>query len=311
MGLSEAIPNVYSGKEWFKNADGQYVYVWAQPELLSGVQTFKKFYDAGFLKKEFFNDADYEARDQFSAGQLFSYWDGLGMDFYNNVCNRYVSANPEAVVEEAIACAWLKLDSGNLLINQSGNTWSEIVFSPDVSDEQLTAILGIYDYLLSPEGVRFNNFGIKGKDYDLDEEGNVLDLREKNPETGVVLPFNADAEVPDYAPVVLTGALADSAVLSVSPVIRQYCKDEYQRLMNLRKDDSAVHLMAHDDDVATFAGEIFLTAGAGLRPVDAVYKIIFENAAEDVPAAWQNWLDENQATIDSISAEVNAALGNS
>jgi len=310
IGLSEASPHFLYGKEWYKNEEGQYIYAWTQPEALDGIQTFKRFYDAGFLRKEFFSDAAYEARDQFSANQVFAYWDGLGMDFYNNVLNRYVSANPGAVVEDIIGCAWISVLDGRLLGVQGGNTWSELYFSPEIvkDEEKLHLILSMYDYLHSSEGVRLQMYGLEGIHFELDDAGNVIDIREKNPETGVPTPFNADHSIPDFIVVVMSGAFADSSVLAANPAISQYAKDEYRRLMDLRKDPANLLVLPFDNDIASFDGDLFRTAGDGLKPVNAIYKIIFENSAEDVPAAWAAWLSENQSIIDQVAAEVNAAL---
>ncbi len=306
LGLIQAVPEIGQSTFYFNEEKGEYVFAYDDPRLEKGIQDFKKFYDAGFLDKEFFTKPAYESRNQFNTGAIFSCFDGFDLLFYNQMLSSYVAANPGANASEKIGYAYLLDNDGDIQGRETGNSWSEYIFNYDIDEKVLDRFLTIYDWMLSDEGIRLGMFGRENIDYEI-KDGKIISLRKIDETTGLPVPFNKDGEVvSDVIAVFFPGAIEDSKLGSMKPLYSDEVKKTVHHYWDLRKNAENLKVQKFDLPLNMFQGDFF--SKYSLKPVDAIYKVIFENDAENVVPAWKAYLESNRAQIDNILKELNEGV---
>jgi len=304
LGLIQAVPEIVAGF-YLDKSTNQYVFAFQNPKMVDGIKTFKKFFNAGFIDKEFFNQPMYEARNQFSNNKLFSYFDGFDVLFYDQAVSNYKKSNPDADANAAVGFAWLLDNEGNYQGVESGNSWSEWIFNAKIEDKVLERFLAIYDYLLSEEGLYLSNLGREGIDYKI-ERDKIISLRQIDPETGLPVPFNTDKTVGDHLTPLINGALPDSRINYLNPKYSDEVKETVRHFWDIRKNASNLKVIEFDLAKASFVGEYY--SKATLKPIEGIYKIVYEKSMDEIEAAWQKWLDENSQQINNILNELNSNL---
>jgi hypothetical protein len=282
--------------------------VWAfgDERMAEGIKTFKKFYDAGFVDKEFFTKPMYEARNELNNNTLFSTFDGFDLLFFNQARAGYQNANPEANADEAIGYAYLLDNDGAMQARESGNSWSEYIFSHDVDEKVVDRFLTMYDWMLSDEGIRVGFFGLEGVHYNV-EDGNIVSIRPIDEATGKVVPFNKKGdEVGDGVNPFFPGAMEDSKLAMLKSNYSQHDKNTVSYYWNLRKNFENLKVQKFDLELSLFQGDFY--SKYSLKPLEAIYQIIFEQPAENVEAAWNDYLKTCEAQVTNILAELNEGI---
>lgn len=306
LGLVQAVPELAGTAFYYDQDEGEYVWAFADEKMTEGIQWFKKFYDAGYIDREFFTMPFYEARNQFNTNKLFSFFDGFDHLFYNNVRTNYLSSNAGANADDVVGYAYLLDNEGNMQAIQSGNSWSEYIFRHDCDPAVVERFLMVYDWLLSEEGVMLCYFGREGIDWEI-QDGNVVSLRVIDEATGKPTPFNKDPEhVSDLVHPFMAGAMSDTRLSNLGTQFSQTVKDTIDHFWTLRKNYEPLKVLPFDLELALFQGDYY--GKYSLKPVEAIYKIIFEQKPEDVAAAWQAYLDDNDAQIQNILDELNDGI---
>lgn len=308
LGPVQAVPEIAnpSSTFYFNPEKGEYVWSYADEDMKTGIEWFKKFYDAGFLDTEFFTNAFYEARNQFSANKLFSYMDGFDHLFYNQVRTLYLASNEGANVDDIIGYAYLLDNNGAMQAVESGNSWSEYIFRHDCDPKVVERFLTIYDYLLSEEGIMLCYFGREGIDWEI-KDGSFVSLRKIDEATGQPIPFNKNIElVSDLVHPFMFGAMSDTRLSNIGTQYPDAVKDAINHYWSLRRNFEPLKVLSFDLDLALFSGDFY--SKYSLKPVEAMYKIVFEEKLENVGTAWQKYLDDNAAQINNILNELNTNI---
>lgn len=306
LGLIQAVPEISNTPFYYNEEKGEYVWAFGDERMVGGIQTFKKFYDAGFLDKEFFTKPAYESRNQFNTNKLFSTFDGFDLLFYNQMRTSYLASNPGADVDEIIGYAYLLDNDGAMQAREAGNSWSEYVFRHDVDEKVMERFLMMYDWMLSEEGIRLGLFGREGIDYTV-EDGAIVSLRKIDEATGKPIPFNVDGEhVSDLVNPFFPGAMEDSKLGSMKPEYSDKVKETVQYYWSLRKNFQPLKVQKFDLALSTFQGDFY--SKYSLKPVEAIYKIIFDEKAENVEAAWNSYLESCESQINNILNELNEGI---
>jgi len=153
-----------------------------------------------------------------------------------------------------------------------------------------------------------NYLGREGIDFKM-EGDKVVSLRQIDPATGLPVPFNADPnkKVADFSTPFICGAMADSRINDLNPAYSDYAKETVAKYWSLRKSASNLAVIPFDMARSAFTGDYY--AKSTLKPVEAIYKIVYESkSVDDVGPAWQKWLDDNAQQINNILTELNANL---
>ena len=306
LGLIQAVPEISNTPFYYNEEKGEYVWAFGDERMAEGIKTFKKFYDAGFVDKEFFTKPMYEARNELNNNTLFSTFDGFDLLFFNQARAGYQNANPEANADEAIGYAYLLDNDGAMQARESGNSWSEYIFSHDVDEKVVDRFLTMYDWMLSDEGIRVGFFGLEGVHYNV-EDGNIVSIRPIDEATGKVVPFNKKGdEVGDGVNPFFPGAMEDSKLAMLKSNYSQHDKNTVSYYWNLRKNFENLKVQKFDLELSLFQGDFY--SKYSLKPLEAIYQIIFEQPAENVEAAWNDYLKTCEAQVTNILAELNEGI---
>jgi len=288
------------------NKDGtSYEWVAARPEFLEGLKWTKRFYDAGFVHKEYTTLPMYEARTEFATGKTFSYYDGSDINFFcTTVRDGFVQQNPGKEFSDNVDVALILSNDGKYMERDLGNYWSEIFFNSKIKDYVYERFLQVYDFLCSEEGQFMHVFGMPGKDYTKDADGNVQTLRQINPETGLYNQFNL--KVSDGYMMVYHGPVEGTSIHQNNPSLDAKARDRIAHLFNLKAVGPTIKtpydskLKAYDSrDFNAFTGD----------PYKQMNMIITTSKDEnEAVAKWQEFVNSNKAGADAVIKELNEQL---
>lgn len=286
---------------FFNKKTGKYDYAWALPETLDGIKWLKKFYDDGFMIKDYVNLQNYDARAQFVTGQTFCHFDGANIAFFNMVTNEFKKNNPDKNVEDCVDTFLLVTDEKEYIINDWGNRSGEFVFSPNLDEEKFSRILSLMDYMLSDEGIDLTFFGVEGEHYKKDGDKLVSLRKVVDQSTGALEPLGGA----DIVPTIMQVIVPEVGIAARNPYINDYVKDRINFLFQKRTNGKNI-TKSYDNKRATYSSDIQLNfkldAGGELNKL-----IITENAA-NIEDAWIEWLKSNETAYKAAVDDLNNNL---
>jgi hypothetical protein len=166
--------NVYSWVE----SDGQFIPSFLSPEFEQVVVTYRQLYETGALDPNFHTKKTNDALYDFARGKLGVLEHKLSPAAISEVEMQWNAFQGESL-PFADAVTYLRIfpaPDDIIYSNSSLRFWSESMFSSNVDDEKMERILALYDYLISEEGFMLTRYGMKGLDYEIDENGNYICL---------------------------------------------------------------------------------------------------------------------------------------
>ena len=114
------------------------------------------------------------------------------------------------------------------------NFWGCVCFKPDVEDAVFERWMDLMEWTASREGYIATELGLKGEDWDFDENGNIVSLIEP----GTLLSGAVgEAKYPSLGHVLGSIILWDDLAMD-NPNIREDLRDESKLLYQLRTDES-------------------------------------------------------------------------
>ena len=153
--------------------NGKYVPTWAVPEYSDIIALFRKFYSEGILDSEFYTKSPASVEDDFAAGRLGAFEFKSSPASLRQLEDRWDLYQTKSFYDCVKLLPIFPTAEGKRYSNSSNPIWSESYFSSSVSEEKMTRILDLYEYLLSEEGQLLINYGLEGTDYRLNQNGNV------------------------------------------------------------------------------------------------------------------------------------------
>lgn len=143
-------------------------------------KAFNRFWNAGFIDRDYINALDYQTLyDRFvSGGAVLLPQDPLPSHISNDLNPYWVAKNPGVAFGDAMIMIMPPTGTDATGYVMPNKYWSENYISAKTTDEQLAAILRLYDFFLSPEGMNLRRYGIEGKDFHYDADGNVVITRD-------------------------------------------------------------------------------------------------------------------------------------
>lgn len=164
------------GFEYFKDENGVYQWGPAQPETLQGLKYYEQAYREGLLHPEFFNYTGSEWQENFYVAGISAMCQApgmaqVGLRFANNL-----EANLGVKAEDWLQLSFCIGDDGKYHQPEELNFFATLIFSPSMSEEKFERILDVLDYACTDQGQYEIRMGIKGVDWDLDENGELVNL---------------------------------------------------------------------------------------------------------------------------------------
>ncbi len=157
----------------FKVEDGKYV--WGAPDetSLQGIRAIKQLYDEGLLAMDSYNDSNNAGRERFLAGRSAVLYGNLGASILQTTA-KTLQSNVEGFQEEDLGLMCVTMEDGTYHVSQIDEWWGAFAFAANCRDEVMERWLAVGNWLLEPEQVETYAYGVKGSDWDYDENGNVV-----------------------------------------------------------------------------------------------------------------------------------------
>ena len=298
----EAFMNTFNDSyNSFVKVDGQYAWGPTLEGTVDGIKELKKAYADGLIDPDFFAVESFSAQNKFAAGlSAATYATGTCAN-YQLILDSAAAAGIENPVEK-IKPIMIVDNEGVWHGGQVKNFWCINVFKPDLDEEAYERVLSLLDYLYTQEAEEVINMGIKGVDWDLDENGRYVsyldpaeyaNIRQKYAsgwfwrDTAICLD-EFDLINPTYDPAVLdnVNAVYDYRYASAEKNGYTPWDTNVQFLATEAKQNYSV-------DVGTEITRIMCD----------------ENIAmDDVEAEWQKFIDANAAIWQPVVDDLNALL---
>lgn len=163
---------------FYKASDGKYHWGPAEEEtgVKDAIRRIKQAYDDGLLYPEFYSLSNDDDAGYFNAAGTAAAVDEAGMAVWLDRFDAEMRKNLNKSYWDTSVTLILTDDNGVSHQPASTNFWACNVISPNISDEALDRLLTIWDYGCTEEGQLQIRLGIKGTDWDYDENGNLVNL---------------------------------------------------------------------------------------------------------------------------------------
>ena len=296
--LMNSIINLYSPDfSSFYKQDGKYVWGPTQPGVVEGISRMRDLYQKGLVDPEFYLN---QPGDSFYSGTAAAFSYGHTADHTNAIAMTWLKMNGTDPYEHVHTLTLTDDEGKYTTAMPSSNFWSATLFSPDNTPEQWDAMLSLYDYLATVEGQELVGLGIKGVDWDKNEDGTYKILREANEDGTYPL---IKQVYPSCSFWMLRDVLPDSFAF-VDPArdlrFTQLAIDAYKwRLENGT-------FRPYDPDYAFYVSDAKSQYGLQIR--EEIVRIVVDPSL-DVETAWNTYIETNRPIWEPLLNELNENFG--
>ena len=307
LGLSDDPDNManfwmlYAGVDhdaFSKGEDGLYRWNFADPGVLSAIQTANEWYQKGLLDRDFYLNQSADAVNNFTSGIAACMYINCAISSYAG----YAATFEESTgldATETLGIVTMALDDGTPVTIQTNNWWGVTEFSPDIDDETLDRILSMMDWICTEEGQLTVLVGVPGETWEYDADGNIVMLSEKD-ENGKY-PQTVDL-YNSYNVFRTLGILADDYSFinpANDPDIVAQVKEMYATRANAK-------IIPMDMDYEFFSSDN--KANYSLDLSDEITRLIISTDASTIAADWESYIAENSAIWQPVIDDLNAAF---
>ncbi|NQX67182.1 extracellular solute-binding protein [Paenibacillus alba] len=164
--------------KWIKE-DGKFVPAVFSKQALPALKNMKNMYTSNLIDPDIAQTKPDLAYDKFMSGKagalLMAGFTNIDIQLYQK---RWKNTNPnDDMMKNIKVLKPLVGPDGQRNHSVFKTYWSESYFSAQISDKKLDRIMRLYDYILSPEGKDLLTYGIKDKDYKI-ENGKKVPIGE-------------------------------------------------------------------------------------------------------------------------------------
>ena len=161
---------------FYKNDKGDYVSGYNDDATLTGLLAYKEAYDLGVLHPSFYTHKATDIAGYFHSGKAGMLFQSLGANDFQTVKTKFVESNPGLDPDECVGIMWIEGKDGKVRARETANYWSCLYFKPDIDEEAYSRLLSMIDYFATEEGGRLITSGFEGKDYEIAEDGSIVNL---------------------------------------------------------------------------------------------------------------------------------------
>ena len=169
-----------------------------------------------------------------------------------------------------------------------------------MDDSKFERILSILDYLVSDEGLRLLYCGFEGKEYKLDEEGNVVNL----------IPQAEDGSIKKVNDIYPSVNIFQSIInkVNMGPHIKKLNLDTVASLMQAKVDSNPESKIL-DLDMEFYNSDIYGKFTATNDAATVMAELVTSSSADGIEKAWADKVASFQNKIDEVTNEMNETLG--
>jgi len=173
--FSSTFPQFAAGQWVFE--DNVWIPYYASRKMDEVVVQLRKLYENGALDPDFYYMKEEDALTKFAQGQAGALVYRATPSSLSTLEELWKDYQPNKAFHDSVDILrmWLS-EEGYRYYYVAQTYWSETFFNANISDEKMSRVLKLYDYLLSPEGQRLTSYGLEGVDYRL-EDGNPVMIR--------------------------------------------------------------------------------------------------------------------------------------
>jgi putative aldouronate transport system substrate-binding protein len=175
----------YTDQRWMREPDGKIRIPISGVGAFTMYQFFKKMFQAGGLDPDFATLESGQAVDKFASGKVGILGRQVSPKHLKIVMDSWVKLQPDKDFVESIVILHGPTVDGSYTRFSEKAYWSESYIEANVDDTKMERILELYNWLYSEEGMYTMHFGISGKDYDMESDGNIKLLTPVDEETGL------------------------------------------------------------------------------------------------------------------------------
>ena len=282
-----------------KLEDGSYVWGGNLPETIEGVKMVKRMHDEGIVWEDHALAQTLDGPSKFQAGQAGILYHNLMPNNLTNVVNNLCAANPGKAAEDMLAVMKVKSPDGSYYVKQTEEYYGTLSFRYDVSDEVVARVLSMLDYLASEEGRRLLINGVEGKDYQIEADGTITCLWEKD-ETGKALsPYAINSDR------LLSWAMLGEYDLYFSPATAAPVRAIGQQILEFAKDPNG-KIAYYDADLAAFSAPNKDKYDIATETRNKILELIV--SSENIEADYIAWTEEVAPKVQLVLDELNAGL---
>lgn len=163
---------------WTKGEDGVWMKPCFEPQALPLIDMLRTAYKNGWMDQDFAARKNNDVQNMFASGQIGIICKQNAPKHIKGIYDTWIVNQPDIPFEDAVAI--VPLDDPNCVAFSEKSFWSETYVAGGVDDAKLERIMMLMDYLYSDEGFMLMTYGFEGKDYTLDENGQITITRPMN-----------------------------------------------------------------------------------------------------------------------------------
>lgn len=291
--------NAYSGYNntpvYYKGADNRYKWGPADPSTLEVLKQLNAAWKEGLLDKEFYSIQDPDDLGAFYTVGRAAAVIADGMAWRMTEFDQHMRRDQNLAYEDTVKTLTLLGNDGYYHGQPLYNYWGVIAFSPNIEDEKLDRILQMFDYSCTNEGQLILRCGIKGVDWELDSDGNVMS--KLPPGTSL---WEKYAMLPVYVNMLI---LSDDFQFS-DPNYNAGFRERTKQLYHVREDNSTDTTFPPEPDWTVTLHSSRALNMASMDYANEYSALIVKPG--DIEANWRAWVNEKMPVIQLVLDELNA-----
>jgi len=277
------------------NVDGEYVWPPTTEEYREGVIATYEMYQEGLIWQDNISFKGGEETAMFKSGLAFAQYPCSIGDV--NATMEELSKAGLTTADDAVAPVLITFDD-KAWFTQTEDYWTVTSFSSEVDAEKMDRVFEVWNFLMSPEGMRLNLVGLEGVDYDLNDDGSMKVLWDIDPDTGQFV--NPYAEI-RFNEATMAGAPGPK---NPSPATAAYGLAEIAKVRKYMADNE-VGIKTFDYDTSFFSAPKKDQYGTfGIEVKNKLIELLV--SSEDIGADWDAYVESMMPKVQPILDEINA-----
>ncbi len=277
-------------------ATGEYVLGFAQEGTIEGIKHLRKMYEEGLFDAEFYLGAD-TIEFSLNNSPAVDYWGGAPhpQQIAQWMINNKMVPDLEAA-KSIFATVTVTDDNGVYhAANTNANFCFATLFNPELDDVTFDRILAMYDYFATLEGFELSQLGIRGVDWEKDEQGNYTLIC---PEILDGTYANIREKYPSMYYLYLRNVLSDSAAY-IDPMADKFFLQMSNDMYNYRKTQDIV---PYDPDYSFHSSDAKSQYSVDWR--QEVLTLMLDSSL-DIETEVNRFIEENRPLWEPLLNELN------
>lgn len=176
--------NPYYNTFKYDTEKGEYVWGAADPSTLDALKAMRKAWESGALHREFYVDTNRDPWNNIPQGLYGGTFDAGTPGVFLTGNSKFIAV--EGNSPDNLIFAALLGNDGIAHNREIVNYWTGHVFGPKVSEEKMTRLLEMMDWMASDAGQRLVQLGLYGTDWKRDASGDIVITRAQNTDNSYI-----------------------------------------------------------------------------------------------------------------------------